>query len=145
MGLKLNFYDLPIKNQNTKTLGIKPNGRSSDFVTPNFIMGCNSSCKFCVAEGTLITTINGQIPVEKIRENDFLLSYNSSKEHVELDVCLDTSSRLSDDYYKIELEGGQILLVTGEHPIYIKGKGWVEAQYLNDGDEVIYGNMGVKL
>lgn len=47
MGLKLNFYDLPIKNQNTKTLGIKPNGRSSDFVTPNFIMGCNSSCKFC--------------------------------------------------------------------------------------------------
>lgn len=43
----VDFYNLPIKEQNTKTLSIKPNGRSSDFVTPNFIMGCNSKCAYC--------------------------------------------------------------------------------------------------
>lgn len=36
--------DLEIKYQKTKTLSIKENGRSSDFVTPNFILGCNAGC-----------------------------------------------------------------------------------------------------
>lgn len=35
---------LELKHQKTKTLIIKPNGRSSDFVTPNFILGCNGGC-----------------------------------------------------------------------------------------------------
>lgn len=33
-----------IKHQKTKTLKIKPNGRSSDFVSPHFILGCNGGC-----------------------------------------------------------------------------------------------------
>jgi len=36
--------NLPLKQQKTKTLTIKENGRSSDWVTPNFIMGCNAGC-----------------------------------------------------------------------------------------------------
>lgn len=31
----------------TKTLEIKENGRSSDFVTPNFMLSCNAGCKYC--------------------------------------------------------------------------------------------------
>lgn len=34
-----------IKHQKTKTLAIKPNDRSSDFVTPNFIYGCAGGCR----------------------------------------------------------------------------------------------------
>ncbi len=34
-----------LKHQRTKTLQIKPNGRSSDFVTPNFIYGCAGGCR----------------------------------------------------------------------------------------------------
>jgi spore photoproduct lyase len=34
-----------LKHQQTKTLQIKPNGRSSDFVTPNFIYGCAGGCR----------------------------------------------------------------------------------------------------
>lgn len=33
-----------LKHQKTKTLKLKPNGRSSDFVSPNFILGCNGGC-----------------------------------------------------------------------------------------------------
>lgn len=41
---------MKIKNiihQQTKTLEVRPNGRSSDFVTPNFILGCQASCLYC--------------------------------------------------------------------------------------------------
>lgn len=38
---------MSIKRQKTKTLTVKLNGRSSDFVTPNFIYGCEASCKYC--------------------------------------------------------------------------------------------------
>lgn len=34
-----------IKHQLTKTLKIRPNGRSADFVTPNFIYGCAGGCR----------------------------------------------------------------------------------------------------
>lgn len=37
---------MPItKHQKTKTLTIRPNDRSSDFVTPNFIYGCAGGCR----------------------------------------------------------------------------------------------------
>ncbi len=35
---------LLLKHQITKTLKIKENTRSSDFVSPNFILGCNAGC-----------------------------------------------------------------------------------------------------
>ena len=34
-----------ILKQNTKTLHIRPNGRSADYITPNFIYGCAGGCR----------------------------------------------------------------------------------------------------
>ncbi len=34
-----------IKHQQTKTLHIRPNGRSADFIAPNFIYGCAGGCR----------------------------------------------------------------------------------------------------
>lgn len=34
-----------LKHQITKTLTIRPNGRSADFITPNFIYGCAGGCR----------------------------------------------------------------------------------------------------
>ena len=34
-----------IRTQQTKTLHIRPNGRSADFITPNFIYGCAGGCR----------------------------------------------------------------------------------------------------
>ncbi len=31
--------------QNTKTLHVRPNGRSADYITPNFIYGCAGGCR----------------------------------------------------------------------------------------------------
>lgn len=38
---------MEIKKQKTKALEIKENGRSSDFVTPNFMLSCNAGCSYC--------------------------------------------------------------------------------------------------
>lgn len=38
---------LELKYQKTKTLNIKENTRSSDFVTPNFLLSCNALCSYC--------------------------------------------------------------------------------------------------
>lgn len=44
----LNGYTMKqLKSQKTKTLAVRNNGRSSDAVSPNFILGCNAQCRYC--------------------------------------------------------------------------------------------------
>jgi spore photoproduct lyase len=38
------MIELPVKNQNTKTMVIRPNGRSAAWIAPNYILGCNAGC-----------------------------------------------------------------------------------------------------
>jgi hypothetical protein len=66
---------MKIIHQNTKTLLTRDNGRSSDAISPNFVYGCAGGClsSYCVEKGTLISTPNGQIPVEKIQDNTFCI------------------------------------------------------------------------
>lgn len=129
---------LELKYQKTKTLNIKENTRSSDFVIPNLIMGCNAGCSnsYCVEEGTLISTKDGQIPVEKIQDGDFVQSLNNLKEYIELKKVHHTFHRDYNSWIEIEVDQLKIV-VTPEHPFYIVGKGWVEAQYLTEDDEVL--------
>ena len=74
--------------------------------------------------------------VEKIQDGDFVWSLNSLKEQVELNEVHHTFCRESNSW--LEIEVGQLkIVVTAEHPFYIVGKGWVEAQYLAVDDEVL--------
>jgi intein/homing endonuclease len=41
-----------------------------------------------------------------------------------------------DELYVIEVDG-QSVTVTGEHPFYTRNRGWVEAQYLTEDDELL--------
>lgn len=124
--------------QKTKTLVTKDNGRSSDAVSPNFVYGCLGGCmqSYCVLEGTLISTPNELIPVEKIQGGQSVFSYNSSSEQVEEDKVLNTSVREASSYFEIQVDGKSIL-VTGEHPFYTVDKGWVEAQHLTEDDVIL--------
>ncbi len=133
---------MTIKHQITKTIKCRDNTRSSNAVSGNFIYGCGFkdenfyNCTYCVEEGTLISTINGEIPVENIQDGDLVWSLNSLKEQVELNEAHHTFYRESNSW--LEIEVGQLkIVVTPEHPFYIVGKGWVEAQYLTVNDEVL--------
>lgn len=124
--------------QKTKSLKVKDNNNSSDGISPNFIYGCLGSCmdSYCVERGTLITTLNGQIPVEKIQDGDSVISYNILSEQVELDLVGRTSLKESETYFEIQV-GLQKIVVTSEHPFYIVDKGWVKAKDLIVNDEVL--------
>lgn len=85
---------LNLKNQKTKTLNIKDNGRSSHFVTPNYILGCNAGCfKLYYVKGTFISTKDEKIPFEKIQNDDFVQSLNNLKEGIELNKVHDIFHR----------------------------------------------------
>ena len=129
---------MQIITQKTKTLVTRDNGRSSDAVAPNFVYGCLGGCmkSYCVEKGTLISTEKGKIPVEKIQDGDYVLSYDNSSGSAELKKTHCTFHRESDSWLEIQV-GQKTVVVTPEHPFYIVGKGWVEAQHLAEGDEVL--------
>lgn len=46
-----------------KSFQVRENGRSADFIAPGEASGCALACAYCVQEGTLISTPQGQVPV----------------------------------------------------------------------------------
>lgn len=67
---------LDLKHQKTKTLTIKENGRSSDFVTPNFILGCNGGCanSYCYTRRFARKNIYVNTNIDEILETIFIHS-----------------------------------------------------------------------
>lgn len=87
--------------------------------------------QMCITEGTLISTISGLIPIEQIKVGMLVwtrkglrpvqaLKYNGVKAIL-----------------RMESEKGYNVRATGNHPFYLKGKGWTNASELKIGDRVI--------
>lgn len=132
MKTKRDYLVLGIK----KDLTQQENGRSSDYIANSHSNGCLSGCTYCVLQGSLIKTPDGLIPVEQIQDGSHVISWNSLTEQLESEQIGYTSCRDTDEIYDIEVQG-QVVSVTGEHPFYVKNKGWVEAQNLTIEDEVL--------
>ncbi len=119
-----------------KALDIKVSGRSSDFITPSFIHGCLYQCAYCVLPDTLITTPTGIKMAEEIQEGDEVISFSLNTWKPEIDLVTAVGQREIDELYVIEV-GLETVTVTGEHPFYTKDRGWVEARYLTEDDELL--------
>jgi len=115
---------------------IRPSGRSSDFISPSFGYGCLLNCSYCVTTDTLITTPNGLKKAGEIQEGDQVISFSLDTLKPETDLVTAIGSRETDELYVIEVDG-QSVTVTGEHPFYTKDRGWVEAKYLTEDDELL--------
>lgn len=67
-----------------------------------------------------------------------IYSYNIENDNFEWDLmnkCWLT--RKNAELLEIELENGNILKLTPDHKIYTKNRGWVEAQFLTESDDLI--------
>ena len=118
-----------------KALKMETNTRSSDWIAPSVSNGCASSCSYCVAPGTLISTPQGQVPVEQIEDESQVTAYDSSSgQHVTARVC-GLASRQVSQVLEIDL-GDRVLRATAEHPIWTR-RGWVKAGDLSPDDEVL--------
>ncbi len=95
----------------------------------------------CFAGGTLVHTKNGLVPIEQIKVGDWVLSKHESgegereykqvtktfvhedREVIKVPYCVVEVDRVARDYN---------LIVTAEHPIWVKEKGWKPAGKLKN-------------
>jgi len=91
----------------------------------------------CFPKGTKITTNKGLINIEDLVNNKELkvLSYNHIKDILEFKPVLEYFKSSCSDLIKISYNG-KYLVCSDNHPIYVKGKGYVKALNLCVNDEI---------
>lgn len=88
---------------------------------------------WCFPAGTKIDGRN----IEDIKVGDFVRSYNHSTGQIEYrEVLRFMKRKCPDEIFKLTLVGRQPILCTGEHPVYVKGKGYTPARNIKAGDIV---------
>lgn len=125
-----------VEHINRKSMLIRPSGRSTDFISPSFGYGCLYNCSYCITPETLIETPHGPKMALEIQEGDQVISFCLDTEKVETDLVTAVGQRDTDELYVIST-GLKTVTVTGEHPFYTKNRGWVEAKYLTEDDELL--------
>ncbi len=126
-----------------KTVKCTPFYRSCDFIAPSQANGCAMACVYCVAEGTLITTPQGKIPIERIKDDDKVFAYNASSKSLVVATASALASRNVEKVLDIHI-GDEILRATKEHPIMTRN-GWIQAEELKQGDEILCNVTGNEL
>ena len=91
----------------------------------------------CIPKGTFIDTPYGCKKIEEFRENDPIYSYNFKIDKIEEDKVHESWNSGMQQCVKIYLKDKRILEVGENHPLFIIGKGWVQAGELNRGDEIM--------
>ena len=87
----------------------------------------------CFRAGTLVSSTNGFVPIEKIKIGDTVLSYNLEKSKIEQKKVENVFKQETQEIYELNTNN-QKIFVTAQHPFYVEGKGWVKVQYLQKGD-----------
>lgn len=112
------------------------------------ILGGNlEECMTNVKENAIRMFDNtSKLPAE-MKINDEVLSYNHTTNHLEKSIVTRVVEKETNCYYKITLQGRKfknrknveqaILYLTGVHPLYVKGRGYVNVVDLNTGDIIM--------
>lgn len=79
----------------------------------------------CFAEGTLVNTKNGLLPIEILNVGDEVLSDDGTYNPIEK-----IKSEYSQDLYELEFMG-EVFVVTGNHLILTREDGWVRVDELD--------------
>lgn len=100
-------------------------------------MGDIEATNPCFHPDTMIETVNGRTPIKDITEGTLVYSMDSDGQ-----LCLRRSSsswvsRQNTNTLKVLLNNGRELIVTPDHKIMSKQRGWVEARELRAGEEVV--------
>ena len=93
----------------------------------------------CFIAGTMV----GERTIEKIQSGEIVYSYSHDTKQIELRRVLKTSRTRRDQplYQLLTHAGGNGIIATGSHPIYVKGKGYRPINEVKKGD-VVYAKAG---
>lgn len=91
---------------------------------------------WCFVAGTLV---DGK-PIETLRPGDYVKSFNHLTNKIEYRKVLRATKRKTPKkLYKVLVQHGlHSIILTEEHPIYIKGKGYVPVSNIKNGDTILY-------
>lgn len=88
----------------------------------------------CIAEGQLITTSRGDIPVETVRVGDFVMTRDGYRR-----VYSSGLTRQNAEVWEVVV-GGRRLLATPDHEVYTSNRGFTRVDALRYGDTLIIGD-----
>lgn len=99
---------------------------------PNFFAYTPPLHYNAVLEGSKITTSRGDISIEDIGIGDDVLTHTGKFQRV-----YETMNKFEDKkYFTLELDSGEVLSLTGEHPVLTINKGWVRMDEISLDDDV---------
>lgn len=90
----------------------------------------------CVLVGTQVATPDGNRSVENLQIGDNVLSYNHITGEIEIDTVTASKDRYAEESYRLCDTFGRILDVTGNHPIFSRGK-YTSASSVATGDSIL--------
>ena len=88
--------------------------------------------KDCLAAGTLVWTSRGTVPIEQMHVGDMVLSQNEQTGQLDYKVVLRTTVRPEEQLVRIHT-AQESFQVSGGHPFWVVGSGWVKARSLKSG------------
>jgi intein/homing endonuclease len=91
----------------------------------------------CIAEGQLVITKRGDIPIQEVESEDEVFSYNEITKELEWKRVDNISSTERSNMIEIKTEAGNTLYLTDDHPVYTTNRGWVPAGQLTEEDELL--------
>ncbi|MBQ6251429.1 polymorphic toxin-type HINT domain-containing protein [Ruminococcus sp.] len=90
----------------------------------------------CFVAGTMIATVSGLVAIENIRVGDRVMATDPETGETAAKTVLETYIREAETLIHIRV-GGEELITTETHPFYVKGRGFVDAEELRAGDELL--------
>lgn len=93
----------------------------------------------CIEKSQLIDTINGKKRIDEITTDDYALSYNEKTNSLEYKKVLAQKYMGKKRVLKIKYNNNELIL-TPDHKLLTKNRGWVEAQNLEETDEIVTNN-----
>ena len=94
---------------------------------------------YCFVAGTLVTTEDGQKPIEEIEVGDKVLSENELTGEVAVKTVTETYVNETDELVHIGVNG-ETVSATPTHPFYVDKLGWTLARSLKAGDVLVLSN-----
>ena len=94
---------------------------------------------YCFVAGTLVTTEDGQEPIEEIEVGDKVLSENELTGEVAVKTVTETYINETDELIHIGVNG-ETISATPSHPFYVDKLGWTLARSLKAGDVLVLSN-----
>lgn len=103
--------------------------------TAVFTGGMTTTMK-CFVAGTIVLTASGLIAIEQIKAGDLVYAADADTLEVSLKPVLETYIRETSELVHVTVNGEEIIS-TIDHPYYVKGKGFISADKLWIGAELL--------